>query len=70
MINTAFFDDRNGNAVVRLSPEQNRRLIMNTNNHEDSARSDIETNGNIQYNAGSKDHGWMSVTDRTFIAFA
>jgi len=55
-----------GMAALPSGCRPNKRLIMNTNNHEDSARSDIYTNGNIQYAAGSKDHGWMSLTGMTF----
>ena len=57
-----------GYAAMPTACRPSKRLIMNTNNHANSARSDVLTNGVIQYTAGSKDHGWMSLTGITFVS--
>ena len=55
-------------ATLPMDCRPNKRLIMNTNNHANSARSDVAINGSVQYVTGSRDTSWMSLTGITFVA--
>merc|ERR550517_2275093 len=44
-----------------------KRLIFNLNNHEKTARVDVEPNGNVVWDAGGQDHGWVSLTGIVFL---
>lgn len=43
-----------------------KRLIFNLNNHAGEARVDVQTNGNIGWVAGDKDHQWISLAGVVF----
>ena len=39
----------------------NKRVIFNLNNHQNPLRVDVNTNGQVQYVAGTWQHGWISL---------
>ena len=43
-----------------------QRLVFNVNNHTKSARVNVDANGNIAWETGGKDHGWLSLSGITF----
>jgi hypothetical protein len=43
-----------------------RRLIFNLNNHQSTARVDVNSNGEIAWEAGGRDHGWISLDGIVF----
>merc|ERR1712080_257360 len=53
-----------GTLPVKCRPR--KRLIFNVNNQDKSARVDVETNGNVAWHAGGKDHAWLSLTGLTW----
>jgi len=44
----------------------NRRLIFNLNNHLQTSRVDVLTNGQVHWVAGGRSHSWLSLTGITF----
>lgn len=57
-----------GRDLFQLPPgyRPKQRLIFNMNNHDASYRLDIHSNGVVQWNAGGKKHGWLSLSGITF----
>ena len=43
-----------------------KRMVFSVNNHENSARVDVLENGQIQWIAGGKNHGWVSLNGISF----
>jgi len=43
-----------------------KRLIFNLNNHQSTARVDVNTNGVIKWVTGGRHHGWISLTGIIF----
>ena len=39
----------------------NKRVIFNLNNHANTLRVDVSTNGQVQYVAGTWQHGWLNL---------
>ena len=45
-----------------------RSLMFNLNNHESTARVDLDSDGELVWQAGGNNHGWLSVTGIVFFA--
>lgn len=55
--------------TLALLPEGMRpaqRLIFGQNNHVNSCRIDVYPNGELRWDAGTKDHGWVSLSGMIF----
>ena len=53
-------------ATLPATCRPSKRLIFNLNNHGKNARVDVDTNGQVIWVAGGRDHGWLSLTGIAF----
>jgi hypothetical protein len=53
-------------ATLPANCRPSKRLIFNLNNHVKTARVDVDTNGQVIWVTGGKDHGWISLTGIAF----
>jgi len=53
-------------ATLPANCRPSKRLLFNLNNNGRTARVDVDTNGQVQWVAGGRDHSWLSLTGISF----
>merc|ERR1711998_254432 len=53
-------------AILPASCRPKKRVMFDLNNHGNSARVDVDTNGVVSWHAGGRDHSWLSLSGMRF----